>query len=1081
MARTTHSGSGNRSPVPVKVGRSLGDVLKAFAAFLALACLVVGVPLALAWFVGWPLPSSAPDLEMLRRPISTTVFLKILTVLVWVAWAQFTACVLVEVKAAVSGVGMPARVPGAGASQALARQLVGALLLLGTTAAGFTPGLSAVGSGFDSPSHHGVVAEAEYAPGQSTAGPAALTQAAPAVALPEESAGTEQRDDADATKYYRIQPPDGRHHDTLWGISERHLGDGLRYKEIYELNKDRVQPDGSRLTEASLIRPGWILEMPADAEGGDLVELPHDAAELSPDEVEEFTDYGNDPTGPGRDAAPDHGGMEVAPDTAGGPGATPDGEAGALPDTPDRSPGADAEHGSTPNAPDHGGMDVTPDGPARGPQPGPGEGAGIAGSGPDHGGMEVTPATARSSDSARNAAAADPAGDATATAPAVTDGESAEPASLPPAAPAPSGEDDGPGLPDALMAAPLLAAGLLGALGRTRRNALWQTAAGALRRGAGDDLEPRDVTGRDAQDALLAGADPSAVAFLDRALRRLSADLDAAGRSLPVVYAAWLSDDELHLQLAEPADVPPAPWQLGQSDAYWTLERYRLDAVRDVPADAEAPYPGLVSLGTRDDIRLLLNLEAVPGLVSVLGAPADREAVLSSIAAELATSGWADRMTVSIVGFAADLTALAPTRVRHLEDITGLLEVMETETRLRHGNLRHTGQDSVLRGRTGPARGHQWAPHLVVVGVAPTEEEAERLGALASVSAPLGIGYLVASDRPDLPGLAWEFRIAADGRLTEPDMGLQLAAQLLPAAERATVVTMFASLGEPGTTAGDSPATAPAFLVDLGAGGKPEVYAEIMGGYTLTGLADPDPERAAQLREALAVLLLRRSGVHRRVLAAALWPRGVTDDVRDAFVARLGEWLGTETATGRPRLTTAPDGRLVLSERVVSDWDVLRTLHHGAVAAPGPGLHPADRRRRLTDALSLARGPLLDGQRESGRFDWLRHEVVDAQYPLLVAEVALALSGAHREAGEGEPAYLAVRTALGAAPADERLWNELLRAAHATGRAEWLTGAAQWLAAHHGQLFGADRPLPAETEALLDELLPGWRQQVAAG
>ncbi|NJP64871.1 hypothetical protein HCJ92_00860 [Streptomyces sp. ventii] len=806
--------------------------------------------------------------------------------------------------------------------------------------------------------------------------------------------------------------------------------------------------------------------MPADAEGGDLVELPHDQAELSQDEVEEITEYGNDPTAnPAPAPGPDHGGMEVTPGNGGSkPGATPDGESKAL-------PGETADTADAVPAPDHGGMDVTP-------APDPRTGTEAAAPAPDHGGMEVTPVTeapagATVADGTRGAPGPVPVGAEPAVLSEPDPTAHSGSGSTAFAAPAPAGREDGPGLPDALMAAPLLAAGLLGALGRTRRNALWQTAAGALRRDAGDDLEPRDSTGRDARDALLAGADPSAVGFLDLALRRLSADLDAAGRSLPVVYAAWLSDGELHLQLAEPADVPPAPWQLGQSDSYWTLERYRLDAVRDVPADAEAPYPGLVSLGTRDDIRLLLNLEAVPGLVSVLGAPADREAVLSSIAAELATSGWADRMTVSLVGFAADLTALAPTRVRHLEDVAGLLEVMETETRLRHGNLQHTGQDSVLRGRTGPARGHQWAPHLVVIGVDPTEEEAERLGALASVSAPLGIGYLVTSDRPDLPGLAWEFQISRDGRLTEPDMGLHLAAQLLPAAERATVVRMFAALGDQDTT--DAAVAAPPFLVDLGAGGKPEVYAEIMGGYTLTGLADPDPERAAQLREALAVLLLRRSGVHRRVLAAALWPRGVTDDVRDAFVTRLAEWLGTEAATGRPRLSAGSDGRLVLSDRVVSDWDVLRTLHHGAVAAPGPGLHPADRTRRLTDALSLARGPLLDGQRADGRFEWLRHEVVDAQYPLLVAEVALALSGAHREAGEGEPAYLAVRTALGAAPTDERLWNELLRAAHATGRSEWLTGAAQWLTAHHGQLFGVDRPLPAETEALLDELLPGRR------
>ena len=46
-----------------------------------------------------------------------------------------------------------------------------------------------------------------------------------------------------------------------------HLGDGRRYREIFELNQDRVQPDGSKLTIASLIRPGWTLLMPKDAHG----------------------------------------------------------------------------------------------------------------------------------------------------------------------------------------------------------------------------------------------------------------------------------------------------------------------------------------------------------------------------------------------------------------------------------------------------------------------------------------------------------------------------------------------------------------------------------------------------------------------------------------------------------------------------------------------------------------------------------------------------------------------------------------------------------------------------------------------
>jgi DNA-binding SARP family transcriptional activator len=1014
MAGTTPTNRGNRTPVNVRVGRSFGDVMKAMFAFVALVLLVGGVPFSLAYFIGWPLPEEMPDADALMEEISTDAFLKFLGVLVWLAWAQFTACVLVEVKAAVSGVGLPRRVPGAGPSQMLARQLVSALLLLTASAASLTPALSSMPTYFDNPGgSNAPVAEAQQTPGQANegggrgAGPAGGTHAEPAVAIPDEGGGDQAEE---PTQYYRIQPPEGRHHDTLWGIAERHLGDGLRYKEIYQLNKDRTQPDGSRLTEASLIRPGWILEMPADATGGELVEAPYELEEISEEEAEQISEYARtgDTEWPDLDEQP------------GQPEQGEEAERSELLYPPDNPPDAENTNGS-----------------------------GHA--------FEI-----------EESEESEESGD--------QDAEEAE-----------ESEQEF-GLPEALMAAPLLAAGLLLALGRTRRNTLWQSAAGVLGRSVGDDLTPGTPDAFNARDALLVGADPEAVRFLDRALRQLSAALDASGRVLPSVYAAWLSERELHLQLSAPAGAPPAPWQMGQGDTYWMIDRSQLPPPPPAEGegqgpDAEAPYPGLVSLGMRDDLRLLLNLEAVPGVVSVTGAAADREAVLASIAAELSTSGWSDRMTVSLVGFGADLAALAPTRVRHLEDIAGLLEVMETETNLRRGALRHTGQDSILTGRTGPARQQQWAPHLVIVGVPPTEEQAERLAGLAAVSAPLGIGYLVAAERPELPGTAWEFEVTRDGQLREPVMGLELVAQRLPAAQRAAVVELFTELTRepasgPGGQGGQpDPRTAGlAFLVDLTERGKPEIYAQLMGGYELTGLTDPEPERAAQLREALAMLLLHREGVHPRVLAAALWPRGVSDDVRDAFTDRLRRWLG-QGADGISRLLATPDGRLTLAPRVVSDWDVLRTLHYQAVARAADT--PAEQRKRqLADALSLARGALLEGQRGEGRFGWLDHEIVDAQYPLLVADIALTLAGEQLRSGEAEQAYTAVRTALAAAPMDERLWNELLRAAHATERQEWLSGAAEWLVAHHAQLFGAEQALPAQTEALLDELHPAWRTRV---
>ena len=56
-------------------------------------------------------------------------------------------------------------------------------------------------------------------------------------------------------------------YDTLWGLAEKHLGDPLRWREIFELNLGKRQPDGRSLEDPQLIIPGWVLTLPADATG----------------------------------------------------------------------------------------------------------------------------------------------------------------------------------------------------------------------------------------------------------------------------------------------------------------------------------------------------------------------------------------------------------------------------------------------------------------------------------------------------------------------------------------------------------------------------------------------------------------------------------------------------------------------------------------------------------------------------------------------------------------------------------------------------------------------------------------------
>ncbi|WP_432958175.1 hypothetical protein [Micromonospora haikouensis] len=89
-----------------------------------------------------------------------------------------------------------------------------------------------------------------------------------ALAPPAAPAGAAPSPGAAATgRYYVVGPPVAGQREYLYQIAARTLGSGDRYLEIFDLNRDRPQPDGGRLTDPAELRPGWVLELPADARG----------------------------------------------------------------------------------------------------------------------------------------------------------------------------------------------------------------------------------------------------------------------------------------------------------------------------------------------------------------------------------------------------------------------------------------------------------------------------------------------------------------------------------------------------------------------------------------------------------------------------------------------------------------------------------------------------------------------------------------------------------------------------------------------------------------------------------------------
>src|ERR1019366_5896953 len=240
--------------------RSAGDVLAGFLAVVLLLALTVGVPLGLIRVFGAPIPHHMPGLSVLTHQIDPFAILKVLSVLVWLAWLQLVCCVVAEIRAAVRNTGMPAQVPLAGGTQALVHRLVTAALLLFAASTALSPAFA----------HHAApTTSAPARPAATGGGTQAIRDARPPqmVGEPEVAQAQPQAQQPRAEKIYVVRPPAGRYHESMWEIAQNHLGDGRRYREIFELNSGRLQPDGSKLTIASLIRPGWVLRMPRDAFG----------------------------------------------------------------------------------------------------------------------------------------------------------------------------------------------------------------------------------------------------------------------------------------------------------------------------------------------------------------------------------------------------------------------------------------------------------------------------------------------------------------------------------------------------------------------------------------------------------------------------------------------------------------------------------------------------------------------------------------------------------------------------------------------------------------------------------------------
>lgn len=585
----------------------------------------------------------------------------------------------------------------------------------------------------------------------------------------------------------------------------------------------------------------------------------------------------------------------------------------------------------------------------------------------------------------------------------------------------------------------LLAAGVLGALALHRRRS-----AG---RRPGDDA-------RDVEADLRVAASTDRVDRFDHVLRTLTRQCRDAGVNPPPAYAALVDSESVELLLA-----PARPEAVDGWEALDSGRRWRTTAAVDGPRPSDAvPYPAMVALGVDPDGRdVLIDLESAGGIVAVTGDPGVAEQVAAAVAVQAATAPWSDVVQVTASDLPDGIADVGDDRLR-VADLAGELDGFERQIA--------GWRDSVLTGRMG--RRGATASHVVVSGRVPSPDVAERLGALMGAGRQ-AFSVLVAGEHP---GARWRLQVDDSGTLTLPLLGLTLDANRVTAAQVEAVAELFSAAREPDRPDdGDRVAIPPTSRDhDDADWTTASQRVAVLGRVAVQGGGALADERLDLTTELVTYLAMHPEGVHPTVLAGAVWPRGVTADVRDAGIRRAREWMGSDP-DGSHRVREDAEGRLSLAPSVVCDWDCARNLLLRSRRASSPRAE-IDLLRR---GLKMARGESFAGT-PRGRYAWVVREDLPRTVTRVLVDASVRLAELLSGQDDAAGASTAAEAGLRVSPAHQGLWRALLRSRH---EESGVAGVRRTLD-EMGEALDAV-PLEAETEALVNELMPDTGSMATSG
>ncbi len=447
-------------------------------------------------------------------------------------------------------------------------------------------------------------------------------------------------------------------------------------------------------------------------------------------------------------------------------------------------------------------------------------------------------------------------------------------------------EEDQPGTPSTqamftVGGLGLFASSLLWILARLRR---------VQRRRLPSERMPASITNEAIQleQQLQAASDPDSALFLDASLRVMSSRF--TGRAAPEVVGAILDTDAVSILLNAPADAPYG-FNSSQDNMIWTLSNS--EGLEHLFVEAEsvpAPLPTLVAIGRKSGNEFLLNLEHMTAL-SLKGDPEAINNLCAALAIQLASSHFADDLTLICVGFGQDLDVFE--RVEYVPDVTSAIERIAHQQRQNRALLgnRYSSADTRIGND-----GDHWHPAVALVPERLTEIEAHRLLEVC--------GSSVCIVAHELSGTTWSARLDEHGLLLEP-INLQLEPHGLSGAAVSAVAELAATAKDTHGVQLELPSVPQPADLEISTPVveqmPTEVEVRVIGTVDVLGAAHPFTSRRAL--DLVAYLAFHPEGADRDQLRAHLWPPDdpPTESTLANTVSRARKALGVDD-DGKPYL-----------------------------------------------------------------------------------------------------------------------------------------------------------------------------------